>query len=475
VLDAMTATGDITAAEAAAAQDAPLDTVAHQVEDEVTSPGSAYFVEYVRQWAIDQFGEDSVYGGGLQISTTLDPRLQTAAEQAVAGVLDRPDDPAAALVSVDASGAIRALVGGRDFATNEVDYALGAQGGGTGRQPGSTFKPFVLAAAIEAGVPLDQTFAAPPAIELETDSGPWKVSNYGGESFGHLDLAEATASSVNTVYAQLMQLVGPDKVADLANRVGIESDLDPVPSLVLGTEEVSPLEMASSYMTFARRGTRIDPFAVTKVTDAGGEVAYEAHPDAERVMDEGDADGVNAVLRGVIDHGTGTAADIGVDAAGKTGTTQEYGDAWFVGYTPAIGAAVWMGYPEGSAHAMTAVHDRKVTGGSFPAQIWQRYMAAAVDGIDSGTFTEPPRSVFAGSSSASTVSTSPIDTLLGSSSSTSSSSSSSSSSSTSSTSEPPPTSTTEEPTTSTEPPTTDTTSPPTTTADATTTTAGGGP
>ena len=409
VLQSMVAAGDISPARAAQVDDAPLGArpPSGDVMDSAT-PGTRHVLEWVRRQLVRRFGERTVYGGGLRVELTLDVELQRAAEQSVAAVLDRPDDPEAALVSVDADGRVLAMVGGRDFGHSEVNLALGAAGGGTGRQAGSAFKPFVLATAVDEGVPVRQTFDAPAAIDITLPNGqPWHVSNYDDESFGRTDLVDATAHSVNTVYAQLIDEVGPQRVTDLARRLGIRSPLEPLHSLALGTEAVAPLDMASAYMTFGRRGEWVEPHVIARVTDDAGHVLLEVEPERDEVMAPEEADTVNAVLRTVVERGTGRGAAIGRPVAGKTGTTQGYGDAWFVGYTPQLATAVWIGYPEGQARAMTDVHGRKVTGGSFPADVWRRFMERAVRDLDPVDFVAPPESAMAVPTTTSTTSASP--------------------------------------------------------------------
>ncbi len=361
--------------------------------------GTEYYVEYIRRLLYDKYGAEKVNGGGLRVYTTLNMGLQEQAHNAVYGFLTEPDDPSGALVSVDELGRVVALVGGRDFDASEVNLALGAAGGGSGRQPGSSFKPFVLATALGQDVSARSKFINENSIVLPgADNGEdYEVSNYDDGAEDLVDLVQATKVSSNTVYAQLIDEVGPANVVDLASRVGIESPLPPVISLTLGTGEVSVLDMASAYSTFARRGRQIDPIFITRVeqvVDGRVEVLEEADATGEQVMRAGDADQVNFILRQVVLGGTGTGANFGIPIAGKTGTTNDNRDAWFVGYTPRLSTAVWMGYPDndenGEQRLMTDVRGRQVTGGSFPAQIWRTFMEAATGGESQGTFEPPP-------------------------------------------------------------------------------------
>ena len=395
VLDAMVAAGKLNATDASAVKQQPLGAIERSQQTQVNPAVAPWFVDLVRQQAIAQFGESAVYGGGLQITTTLDLDAQKAAEDAIAQTLNQPGDPQAALVALDQSGAIRAYVGGRDYSALKVDLARGKDGGGSGRQAGSTFKPFVLAANAEAGGTVKQVFAAPSQITLPTASGPWTVANYGNESFGATDLIDGTVHSVNTVYAQLVLQVGPDKAAALAHAAGITSDLPIEPSITLGTGEVSPMEMADAYLTFARDGQRVDAYAIAKVQAPDGRTIFEAKPKTAPAMKADTAHLVDFVLQQVIARGTGTAAKLDRPVAGKTGTTENNGDAWFAGYTPNYAAVVWMGYPEGNSKPMDNVHGIAVTGGTFPAQIWQKFMTAALVDVPPTKFPDPPAALLA--------------------------------------------------------------------------------
>jgi len=362
--------------------------------------GTAYFVEYVRQELLELgFSDDQIYGGGLRVYTTLDHNAQQAAWRAVTETLDDPAaDPQAALVAVDPSGAVRAMFGGRDFEAREFNFAATPPG----RAPGSAMKPFALASAVQQGISLQSRFEAPGRITLELPGDDWRVSNYGGTEQGVLDLIDATRTSSNTAYAQLMLEVGPESVVQLAHRMGIERPLQPFPALVLGTEDVTPVEMASAYSTFANDGVHRSTHVITRVVRPDGS---EVRPTlgAESVLTPDQNAQVVFALSKVVEGGTATGARLpNAPAAGKTGTTQDNVDAWFVGFTPnGLTAAVWMGYepldtdgdgrPD-EARSMDSVRGRSVTGGSFPATIWRRFMTEWVDlvGGDVGRFESVP-------------------------------------------------------------------------------------
>ena len=386
-LEGMRSTGKITAKQADAAKAVPLDAAVLQradLEPDVVRPDSTgYFVEFVRAELVRRYGEEVTYQRGLRVKTTLDLGLQAQAYDAVYKTLDRPDtDPSGALVSIDSEGRVVAMVGGRNFTDagpmSKVNLAVGQAGGGSGRQAGSTFKPFLLAAVVKNGFSVQSTFPGPASIVLpKADDGKdYPVENYEKADFGDsIDLVEATANSVNTTYVQASLALGAQKVVDVAKESGITSDLEPNASLVLGTEEVSVLELASAYSTFANRGVHLEPRTILEVRRGDGSVIEPERPAKSRqVLDREDADVVTHVLRQVVERGSGTNAKFGKPVAGKTGTTQDFGDAWFVGYTPKLTTAVWMGFAEGNTKKMTRVRGVKVNGGSFPARIFRRYM-----------------------------------------------------------------------------------------------------
>lgn len=335
-----------------------------------------YFLEYVKREVAAQLGHEAVFKGGLRIYTTLEPAIQRNAEAAGKAILNAKGDPEYALVAIDhRTGHVLALVGGRDYSTSQFDLATQGR-----RQPGSAFKPFVLARALEEGIKPDQTFEASP-YSVKVKDGVWSVRNYENQfTAGKMSLRAATNWSVNAVYARLIMAVGAEDVVSTAKRMGITSPLEPNPAIALGglSKGVSPLEMASAYGTIANKGVRVQPTGIIKVMDDSGKVLYEPDQATEQALPEAVAVQEAMMLHDVVELGTATAARIpGVWAAGKTGTTQSYRDAWFIGYAEDISCSVWVGYREGQVD-MTNVHGIKVTGGSFPAQIWKAFMQPSV-------------------------------------------------------------------------------------------------
>ncbi|HEX3653748.1 MAG TPA: PBP1A family penicillin-binding protein [Rhizomicrobium sp.] len=306
----------------------------------------------------------------LVVRTTLDTKLQEAARGDLNRILTKQGRRAhaheGAVIVMKPDGAITAMVGGRDYDESEFNRATQAK-----RQPGSAFKPFVYLAAVESGISPWETRSDSPV-----DIDGWAPTNYGNRSYGTITLADALAHSVNTITASLAQEVGVDKVVEAAQRLGIKSPLEANASLALGTSEVTPLELTSAYAAFANGGLRVQPYMVTQVSDNAGHALYtRATPQFERVIaNHVDRDMV-AMLYGVVTQGTGRSASIaGHQAAGKTGTTQDYRDAWFVGFTADYVACVWVG----NDHSTPM---RNVTGGSIPAEVWRAVMTTAEDGL----------------------------------------------------------------------------------------------
>jgi penicillin-binding protein 1A len=389
VLDRLLATGLAPAAEVAAARAAPPAVQ----PPPVVEGRFPFFLDYLRVYLLDIKGypPDLLYRGGLRIETTLDPRLQARGE-ALAARFDRLEDPETSIVAVEpATGYVQTLVGGRDWNASHVNLALGRLGGGSGRQAGSAFKPFVLARALDAGMAPTRVYPAPSQIQPPGFDKP--VSNYEGGAYGSADLRLATEKSINTVFVQLISDVGVRETAETARALGIR-DLDPdkpvYGGIAIGTQEVSTLDMASAYGVFAARGLRAEPTPVVRITrPEAGVVEDNTAPQGQRVLEEPVADTVTDLLEGVVLRGTGTAAGIGRPVAGKTGTSQNYENAWFVGYTPALSTAVWMGHAEGNIPMRNVRGVGAVAGGTLPARLWHDFMAAALDGVPATDFTDP--------------------------------------------------------------------------------------
>ena len=345
-----------------------------------------YFVEWIKSQLSDKFGQNQLYRGGLVVKTTLDLAAQMAAEKAISSTLDRKSDPSAALVALKpGTGEVLAMVGGRDFKKQQFNVAVQ----GAGRQPGSSFKPFVLATALSNGISPEQTFDAGPA-KLDVNGKTWSVTGAHNGKTGPMRLRVALEQSVNSVFARLIMRISPNKVVETAARMGLHKGIAPVPAIALGglRDGVTPLEMADAYATLAAGGEHAPAFGIERVTDPKGSVLFEAKPTSTRALDSSVAYLTTDILKGVITRGTAKGAGIGRPAAGKTGTTQANRDAWFVGYTPQLAAAVWMGYPA-EQKAMTSVHGRSVTGGSFPAHMWSTFMRSALAGVPVRDFVKP--------------------------------------------------------------------------------------
>ena len=332
----------------------------------ITRPGARYFAD----WVAEQLGGFADMGNrDLTVVTTLDPRMQAQAEAAIADVIAREGSRMAvtqgALVAMSPDGAVRAMVGGRDYSQSQFNRATQAQ-----RQPGSAFKPFVYLAGLEAGLrPYDQFLDAPIRV------GSWQPRDYTGRYQGEMTFADGLAQSVNTIAVQVAQRAGIRNVVAVAHRLGISSELTPEMSLALGTNEVNLLELVSAFATFANGGNGVWAHGISEVRDNTGKIVFRRTGSGlgQVVNPEFTAE-MNEMLGAVIDHGTGRSAALTRPAAGKTGTTQDYRDAWFVGYTADLVAGVWLGNDDNSPM-------NKVTGGSLPAQTWRRFMLAATQAM----------------------------------------------------------------------------------------------
>jgi penicillin-binding protein 1A len=371
-----------------------------------------YFVDYFKEWFLGNtaFGKTRhdryklLFTGGLRITTTLDPRLQGYAEYAVHGLLEYPQDPDGAMTVLDPrTGYVRAMVGGKDedywsdSNAGRVNLATGK--GGAGRQTGSAFKPYALVAALENGYSPTTLFPAPATIDIPLDNGSvWHVTNAEGSGYGSMTLESATVNSVNTVYAQLIQQLGPDTVVETAERMGMRccsrvsepsTPLLPYLSAVLGTNESNTLEMSSAYGTLATGGQHVMPVPVISVADSEGNVIWQAKPRPTQVLEPQVAKVADDILQDAVSYGTGRAAIIGRPQIGKTGTADTHTNAWFVGSIPQLTAAVWVGFHEGLIPMEPPRTRITVFGGTWPAQIWRLFMLRAAAGLPVREFPTP--------------------------------------------------------------------------------------
>ncbi|MDQ4024125.1 MAG: transglycosylase domain-containing protein [Actinomycetota bacterium] len=426
VLQDMADEGFITRAKAAAASRGKVKAI-KRVSGAPKTQKAAYFMEWLRRDILGPKLGAQLYTGGLKIYTTLDLEMQEYAEDAVAATLTSPDEPQAAVVSMTPGGQVRAFVGGRDF--ENVKKARGFNyASDVGRQAGSALKPFTLLAAVEDGISTSSRFSGHSPMSITEEPclqgiEPWDVENYGGSSYGTLDLKQATANSVNTVYAQLIAEIGPEAVADVLEDLGFGKggEIEPYCSLALGGSslDVTPLEMARAYAAIDAGGRLPEVTPVAWIEDSEGNCLWEYVQDREReceneakgngdpVVEENSAHVLTQTLEGVVQSGTAAGAvSLPRPAAGKTGTTQDNRDAWFAGYVPQLTTVVWMGYPlerpEGKGEAIVPlmsycadpvrcrpVQGIEVTGGSFPATIWNTYMLQATAAMDVVDFPVP--------------------------------------------------------------------------------------
>ncbi|MDX6427583.1 MAG: penicillin-binding protein [Gaiellaceae bacterium] len=389
--------GYITLSQYGDGKDDPMPNPAKVNLPSTQGQAAPYFANYVKDQLVKQYGPSKAFGGGLRVKTTLDVDLQKAAREAIASVLPgsvrSPSyGPTAAMVVLDAKdGSVLAMVGGANYHRSQFNLATQGE-----RQPGSSFKPFVLATALKEGIAPTSIFTSSKKVTINADGRLWQVNNYEGEALGPIDLSKAIAYSDNSVFSQLTALVGPGQVRDTATELGIPN-LKGYFAIGLGAEPATPLEMARAYTSFANGGARIDgsifgnvPRAVDCLTDARGVCVEPNRPvTGKQVLTNTQAETIDQMLQGVVQYGTGKAAAIpGWQIAGKTGTTENYGDAWFVGYTPpTVGVdgkthqyvtAVWVGYPNNLVPMLTEFHGHPVAGGTFPALIWKAFMTKAI-------------------------------------------------------------------------------------------------
>lgn len=418
VLQRMAETHDITRAEAEEAKAKPLGLKVSKPKNGCITAvsGAGFFCDYVRE----VFLSDPVFGktkedrakvwnqGGLRIKTTLNPQAQQSVQASIKDHVNQSDDVATAATIVEpGTGKILGMGQSRPYGVNLKDNETSmnlsvdnAMGGGAGYQPGSTFKPIVAAAALEGGMPPTKSYGSPyempyPKSVDACDGKKWlnsgnaKLTNENESEVGPYGMKEATAKSVNTYYVELIGDIGICPVTEMAKKMGVEradgNKMDQAPSIALGTQEMSPLTMAGAYATFAARGKYCSPVAIESISGPGGKSLPVPKSTCSRAMSPKTADTINTLLKGVVEDGTGQQAGLGSrPSAGKTGTTDFRYAAWFVGYTPNMSGAVWVGDPQHKRRMVNipigGVHYDKVFGGEVPGPIWRDAMSGALAG-----------------------------------------------------------------------------------------------
>ena len=345
-----------------------------------TTTQAPYFLAWVKRQLLDRFGFKRVFASGLKVYTTLDVRVQAMAEKHFLNsavfrskpLEEVPDFQGAMLVMDANDGSVRAMVGGRDFEESQFNRAVQAR-----RHPGSSFKPFVYAAAFRDGYAPGSTMEdAPYSVWDKGAQRWWSPGNFGHHYYGMVTLAEAMAKSLNVIAVKLCEAVTPERVIELAQRVGIQSPLTPNPSVALGACEVTLLEMVTGYATFANQGIRVKSHGIARVEDSTGKVIYEALPQDSEALEEHLAYTTTQCMMGVVDHGTAVRAKVpGYQLAGKTGTTQDFRDAWFIGFLPGLAVGAYVGYdePRSMGHDMTGGRLVAPTIGAFLREYVQQF------------------------------------------------------------------------------------------------------
>jgi len=378
VLDRMAELKIISKADAAKAKRAPL----RYAPSPDKSHQAPYFTAHLVNQLTNRYGDDAIFRGDLKVWTTLDLDMQKHAEKLIADLVKtqgkRYQFDQAALVAIDPrSGFVRAMVGGADYQKSQFNRAVQAK-----RQPGSTFKPFVYLTAFEQGLSPEATASDAVISYPQAGGKPWTPRNYDNEKLGVVSLRKALEHSNNVITVKLLKEIGTVAVIDKAHRFGISTPLTTDLSLGLGTSEVTPLELTSAFGVLAADGMKAEPITYFRVTDAKGRVIEEVRPQAQRVTDETVVRTVNDVLQGVITRGTAKRAAIGRPAAGKTGTTNDYRDAWFVGYVPQLVTGIWIGNDNNSV-------TKRATGGAVCAPVWASFMKTALKSEPAMAFPLP--------------------------------------------------------------------------------------
>lgn len=404
VLDRMKAVGVLTPEQWASASQIAADDLLDS-RGRPLNP-TPYWAEAARAEVISRWGEAALRYGGLRIYTTLDMRLQQAAEAAVDSglvVLDErfgfapydeatPDERAeyvqAALVCLDPHrGHVQAMVGGRDIFVSHYNRALWAR-----RQPGSAFKPLLYLAALEAGAITPVSLFVDEQRSYEVNDEIWSPRNFGDRYLGLTTAAWALINSANSTAVQVFYRVGPEPVLQMVKALGVGGDLQPYPSIALGAQEMTVMELASAYGTMAASGIRVDPTLVDRITDTSGRLLFEHRPAVRQVVSPERAYELVQLLRQVVDRGTGRrvrALGLDRDVAGKTGTTNDNTDAWFTGFSPELVTSVWVGFDDRRQHRLVDVKGQQITGGTGALPIWTQFIKQAVNGSSPSRFSVP--------------------------------------------------------------------------------------